>query len=578
MAIQDIDPRHLQETGRFKELDRLERYYRGTQYDNCHDLVEWDNDSVPMRSRKPCIIYPLPRGAVDQVVRFALGEGRFPRIRAEVTEPEEEFAPQMALDEDSAESLGSSLEDLIRVSRFKSAARTSMRAGLRARTSVLTMGVRGGRFVFEHPSAKDCIPTFRDGDPSQPVESLIWSYQYDAIEPDETGHPKCVRYAFRRDYDAASITQYAPAKVEPGRDIKWSVESVTAHGLGECPIIWTRNMCEDTGTEIDGVSLYDGLLDEFDALNRSLSQRHRGLEVLGVPQPYETNVQDGDGPGQAGRTAAVRPSESRAPTGPAGYSKLRQRGGNPARKTGAQHMWSYEGGAELGLLETTGKAFEVASKHVDDIRGRLLEAMTVIIVDHMQVAGKGDMSAKALSLMYAPMLALVDELREWWWSHFIEPAVEMMLRIASRLGPKRLLVKGAASLSDVLAKRDVTLDGGLTMWSPPRLSPLWGAYFAAGPDDTKTSAEAARTALDGKLISKRTAVRWVADDFGIGDVEEELEAIAEEAAEAQAQALAMMPEPGEDPAKEDQPIPGGKPGKPSAPKPEVAKPAKGEDD
>lgn len=547
--LQDIDPQFLHCTERYKQLRQLERYLEGTQYE---ELTGWydETSNAPLRERAPCVIYPLPKAAVNQAVRFAIGEGKFPRLKVEEVEAADALTPELVLSKDDADQLTSSIDDLVLRGRLKSMFRTTMRRGLSARTGVTILSVREGRFHFEHPHAKDCVATFKNDDPDSDVLSLVWSYQFDQVERGDDGKPVSQRYAFRRDYDEINVTEYEDAKVETGKLIVWVVKNQRPHGLGYCPVDWTRNMPQECGSSLDGVSLYDGLLDELDALNYSLSKRHMGLEILGTPQPYETGVDDGDGPGATGRTAAPQPKDVRA----RGYSNpsADARRSVAARRSGAQYVWSYSGeGVKVGLVETTGKAFEVTSAHVNDIRSRLLEAMDVILLDPTTVAGKGDMSAKALSLMYAPLLALVDELREWWWEQSLNNILSMMLRAVAALG-EGILVKGAKRLVEILKRRTIKVDG-VDVWIPPTITPLWGEYFAPSAEEVKTNVDTATAAADGGLVSKSTAARFVANHFAVADIEAEQEQVDEEKAKAVEDAQAMMP------AQPGQPQPGKQP-------------------
>lgn len=535
MAIQDVDPQYLPLTSRYAQLATLGAYFDGTQYKG-RGLKPWRDDSVPMAEREPSIVYPLPKAAVNQATNFAVGDGKFPQIKCEEIEADA-IAPVLAMAKEDAEDVTKAIADLVSSSRLQSAVRRAMRKGLSARTACLVMSVRDGLFAFEHPDPKDCVPIFADG-PDSRVTALVWSYEYEETVADNDGKPRCVRMRFRRDYNDTSVIEYEPEEVKHGDRAEWRVSRVEAHGLGFCPVFWVRNLDGHAPQSIDGVSLYDGLEDEIDALNRALSQRHHGLEILGVPQPYETGVDNGDGPGPAGRSAAPVPTNPKAPM--AGWSAPKGNAGAPARKGGAAHMWSYRGeGVEIGLLETTGKAFEVATEHVKDIRGRLLEAMNIVLLDAQSVAGKGDMSAKALSLMYAPMLALVDEIRETWWARCIKPIVERMLEVVSKLPVGSVFVCGASRIAAVLAGRRVAMADGSEAWIAPRIEPLWGSYFAPSAEDAKVEVETAATALEKKLVSAETATRYVASCFGIGDVEQEREEIEEEAAEAAEQAMAV---------------------------------------
>lgn len=541
--LQDVDPQYLCETPRYREMARLESYFDGSQYDCNPKLKPWTDDSVPMRERRPDIVYPLPKAAVNQAVRFALGDGKFPKLRVEQSETEDEFAPELAVTLEESKALTKSIDDMASKSCLASATRTAMRRGLSARTACLTLSIRNGRFRFEHPSAKDCIPYFADGDPLSPVTGMTVVKQYDDIEADRQGRPQHKRKFFRRDYTDTHIIEFQPAEVFPGKRIDWIERERIAHDLGECPVIWVPNMAFAGCEGIDGVSLFDGLLDEFDALNRALSQRHHALEILGVPQPWESGVKKGEEPGAVGRTAAPAPTEKRAPSGYSSPSEVQ----DGARKAGARHIWTYRGeNAKAGLIETTGKAFEVVSRHIDDIRSRLLEAMDVILLDPTAVAGKGDMSAKALALMYAPMLALVDELREWWWEHCIRPAIEMMLRIVERRGSRGIHVKGARALESALQRRSVAVEDGTRIFVPPAISPLWGAYFAQSAEEAKSETDTASAAKKAGLITQKTATSYVASTFGIADVDAELEELEEDVEKAAEMAPPATDQPNED--------------------------------
>lgn len=523
--LQDIDPQHLASTARYAKLSRLEAYLAGTQYDNLPDWHDERNDT-PLRERRPCVIYPLPKAATNQAVRFTIGEGKFPRLKIDQVDASDTFGEQFAISADESPLLTKAVEDIVIRSRLRSALRVMMRRGLSCGTGVVVLSVHMGRFHFEHPRAKDCVPTFECDSPELPVKSLVWTYAFDAVVKGVEGKPTTQRFQFRRDFTETEVIEYEDVPIEVGsrKPIEWREKSRTVHGLGFCPVVWTRNLPDECGSDIDGVAIYDGLLDELDALNFALSQRHMGIEVLGTPQPYETGVADDDGPAATGRTAAPVASDRRSP-----YSKPGERGSSSvaARKGGARYLWSYKGdGVKVGLVETTGQAFEVASAHVDDIRSRLLEAMDIILLDPTSVAGKGDMSAKALVLMYAPMLALVDELREWWWEHALQPILSMMLRAVAVLGDG-MLVKGARQVSQLLQRRSIMVDGQL-VWEPPTITPLWGDYFAPSAEDVFKTTQSAAMAHKAKLVSASTATRFVASMYGVADVEDELVAIMSE--------------------------------------------------
>ncbi len=182
-------------------------------------------------------------------------------------------------------------------------------------------------------------------------------------------------------------------------------------------------------------------------------------------------------------------------------------------------------------METTGAAFDAASKHVADIRSRILETMDVVLMDSGQIAGKGEMSAKALALLFSPLLALVDELRDCWWSTGLAPILGMILRITLALGGQGLLVPNANQVAGICRRflRDFADPnnpalGSVKVWTNPKILPSWGAYFSPTNDEIGTLVEATAAAKAGGLIGAETAKRNVAPYFGETETDDDDEA------------------------------------------------------
>ena len=527
----DLQPEQFASTRRYKALARYQAYLDGKQYEGRPDF--WtgtgsNNRRVPLRERAPCIIYPLPRAAVNQCTRFTFGEGRFPEVKVEPIEPDDALSPGLTLTDDEAATLTQFCAGVIEQGNLKPRMRAILRRGLSVGTAVAIVAIREGRIALDLPHAQDCWPTFRT-DCASAVTRLVWAYGFDKPVLDAAGNVTYKRHFFRRDIDEIGVTAYEDAPVEVGRRIEWTVDETQSyqHGLGFCPVLWMRNLADEYGGSIDGTSLYAELEDEFDALNFALSQRHRGLVYFGTPQPWETGVEDGDGPGTTGQTAAPRggkPGYSPAQEGPFGVTP------EAARKAAPDQVWSFSGkDVRIGLLETTGASFKVATDHVLDIRSRLLEAMDVILLDPQSVAGKGDMSAKALTLMYAPLLALVDELRQCWWTYGLGALITMVLRVVTQLDGRGIYLSGATRAASILKRFLFTTDTGLRVWMPPTLTPTWGDYFSPSNGEISEAVNTAAKAKREKLVQAETATRYVGPYFGVTDAVAELEAIEEDA-------------------------------------------------
>lgn len=513
-------PEHFAKTPRYAALARLQSYVDGTQYDGRPDFFTGD---CPVRERKPCVIYPLPESAIDEATRFTFGEGRFPALCVRPVEANAAIAG-LALAKDAAELLESAIAEIAAQSNLRSVMRALLRCGLGTKSAPTIVCLRDGKFAVDMPRPQDCWPTYRrEGDPKSDVVAMTWCYQFSRLVADRNGEPTTAPHFWRRDVTALEFIDYEPALIETNKPIEWVEKGRTKHGFTRCPVIWMRNLPDQHCGDMDGTSLLDGQLDEFDALNFTLSQRHRGIDALGTPQPYETGVAENDGPAQDGRTAVE-------PTGPKGFSRG-SAGPAPhtiatrskaARVRAPNVIWRYEGvDVTVGLIETTGKAFEVASAHVDDISARCKQAMGVVLANAADTLGKGDMSAKFLALVYAPLLALVDELRECWGDHLVA-LLELMLRGVMDCGGAGLLIPQAAQVASLLKGRVVvTTDGPI--WVAPRIDLNWGAYFSPSNDDVKTDVEAAAKAVESKLVPPREATTYVAPNFGLRDIDEALE-------------------------------------------------------
>lgn len=516
-AAVTIPPHLIQHTSRSRKLRRLRAYYDGTQYDGMPDFwtgVAANGETVPMRERAPSVNYRLARNAVNEAVKFSLGEGRFPRIRVE---PEEQAYPGLTLSAAEAKRLSVFIGKLAEHALLQPAWSEALAHGLSTGTAVEIVSLRDGCFHSETIRAEHCEPKFSA---SGEVESVTVCYQYTVTE--HIGGQLIDRlYHYRRDIDSMRDVTYKPVLVEgPTQTPEWTVDVETLHEFGFCPVNWARNGRRSGCADVDGVSIYDGDEDEIDALNRALSQRDRGINYWGCPQPWETGVSDGAGPAATTRIARA-PKRDDSAKREAYFSPHDA----PARRGGVDEVWSYESHeTRLGLLETTGTAFEAATKHVNDLRGRLTESMSVVLPDHATIAAKGNVTARLLTLMYAPLLGLVDRIRESWWPGFFCRSLSMRLRMIAQLGQTAtILVPGSSEIAPILAR--FLIDG---RWLAPTMKPLWGAYFSPSSAETVESVKAAADALTAGLISRRTACEYVADDFGVQDVDEELASVESE--------------------------------------------------
>ena len=525
-----IPPHLLHQTKRYEELSRLRAYYRSEQYKGRPDFwtgLTANSAVVPLRERAPCVVYPLAKIATNRIATFTFGTSQFPKIQVDSAEDSDDVGS--AITDANATDLEKAIESIIKTCHVRARISDAMQIALSQRTVAILFSIKKGKIDIQNVSSADCIPEFIDDDPSLGVKRLVWCYQYQKNVV-ENGAITSKAFWFRRDYDENYVVVYTDIPVEPGKDPEWQIdtEKTKAHNFGFCPVLWVRN-CPESSSSVDGVSIYDGLLNELDALNFALSQRHRGITFFGTPQPYETGVDQSDGPGAKGRTSSRGYSPDDKSTSPFGASA---QDSDAARKMAPDYIWSYEGtDVNVSLLETTGKAFEVATLHVDDIRSRLSEAMSVILAGPQDALsdGVGGLNAKLLAMLYAPMLAYVDNIRDTvWWPEGLLAVISMCLRIIEAVNGEGVYIKGIKKALPVLKSFRVEVEDGSTVWMVPQLEPLWGDNFSPSNEEIAQGTTAAAAAVTSGLISKESGTRFVAPYFGISSVEDETDKLETE--------------------------------------------------
>jgi hypothetical protein len=511
-----MKPEFICKLGRYRSLSRLRAYYDSKQYDGRPDFFTGRGASaevVPLRERKPCVIYPFGRAVTGQVARFTFGEGRFPSM----TIPPQRLYGGATVEPDDASDLETGIAALVEHCGVRPIMTALMKRALACGTSVAIFWIANGSIEAELPHAQDCLPEFEGGRPGAPLAKLTWCYKFEKDVDGERG-PERKKFWFRREVDAKAYYEWEPVAVDANKPtVDWGAPTVTPHLWGFVPALWVRNLDTIGNSDIDGVSIYDDLFDEIDALNFALSQRHRGITFFGTPQPYETGVEEDAAPEATGRKLK-------------GYNNGRPSKTEDARKMAPDQIWRYAGEkVTVGLLETTGKAFEVATLHVEDIRSRMLESISVVLANADQfIKNGGDMNAKFLVLAYAPMIALVGELREVTWWPALRSVVSMMVRMVTALRGQGLCIPNMEALATVAARFNVDTEVG-PLWMFPQITPVWGAFFEPTEDEIGKAVDTATKAKNGGLIQEKTAVQYVATHFGVADPQAELEELQKRA-------------------------------------------------
>lgn len=517
MAIPAAPLRALVEDERFRELDKREAYWRATQ-DN-GKRYNWDGEldsmsgvpiaagwSVPHRMRRPSTRFDMAKLIVARLTSMVFGQDRFPELRIEGDPEAEDYVRALAQE-----------------ARLPVRMHEARNLGGATGTAVLSFGFRDGKPRVRVHNAKHCqVLSWRDFDERRPAEVLkAYSSPRQVYDPS-------TRAMVRRDFwtvyywseQAEIIWRDIPQSVgEQPTWTSWPPASTTAHGFGFCPVYWIQNRpCSELP---DGEGDYEGQEGTFDEVNRLLSATTKGTRANVDP----TLVIKMD---PAANTGAVQKG-----TGNAIFSP---------------------GGAEY--LELKGTAVQAAERQLDRLRSGCLDVAGVVMADAEKLSGAAQ-SAKALEILYQPMLANCDVLREQYGEHGIRPMMIDMLTAARMFVAKEpvTLPDGSQVQAGVILppKVETTVDeaGNETVTTTERtpgtssnLTLNWRPYFSATWEDIVNAANGLKTASGGKaIISQRTGVQAIAPLVGIDNVDAELAKIEEEeeaAAEKQVDMFAQQ--------------------------------------
>jgi hypothetical protein len=548
-------------TPRYRWIDRLEAYVEGRQYAG---LAPWFADGVPLLDRAPCIVEPIAENAIESFVDLCLGEGRFPCITSHVDESDDLFDPRFGLSETDSEELDRAIQHIAKQANLEQTARDAMAWALGERSVAAIICVRDGKLAIDNEHAKSAEPTF---DPQRPTVVTKLEIRFPYIDTywndaEKKWKQRCLLY--RRVIDDKFDTVYKPIEAhesgeEPGPG-EWTPETQTEHGFTFCPVVWyahRKTVATDRG--FDGVSLHERQLDEIDALNRTLSQKHRAGLYCGDPQPIETGVAEDVNPAPMGQAAqGMKPyadASGRVLEDPATREQNQRwqtAGGGPAgRKRGPGVIWRYPNPAtKVEYLVLPPEALKVLEDEASALRGIIANAFSWVRSDpasmgegsHRQVS-LSNISGKALAWMYKRQTTACDTLRPDFWNGWLLPVVNMLLRAALSFATDKsrgeLYLPGLAKFPTLLARFEQDVAKGndqagkpvtVKQWFSPVLSPQWGPYFPPTEEDQKRVSDQTKQDHDSGFITKRTAVGKLAEFYGdIDNVDEYVKTLEDEA-------------------------------------------------
>lgn len=281
-------------------------------------------------------------------------------------------------------------------------------------------------------------------------------------------------YWFMRRWDTEAETWFLPWPVgfDPPGGPTIDIGRTLRHGLGFVPLVWIRNL--PGGDGVDGACTFRAAIETSIEIDYQLSQAGRGLTyssdpTLLIKEPATTDREIIKGAGNA-------------------------------------LVVSKDGDARL--LEIGGTAANAVIDYVRTLREFALESVhgNRSSADRIAAAQSG----RALELMNQGLIWLADNLRVSYGEHGLLPLLGMILKAAERY--------------------PLTVRGQPMPPIPPatRLSLGWPRWYPPTAADELAEAQTLATLGNARLISRETAIRSLADTYGIEAVPAELDRIAKD--------------------------------------------------
>lgn len=328
-----------------------------------------------------------------------------------------------------------------------------------------------GRFKIEVYKTKFCYPKWKEnGD----LEEVKIQYVYsDPSELDENGDPK--KKWYRIDIGENAEILYDNPEYndeEPIEEVQFNEVSRVEHGMGFVQGQYFRTDESDDGTGF--VSDILGFIDEF---NYSLSQSSQAVGYNQDPQLILTGIEEEE------LQNLIRSS---------------------------QKSWLLRKDSDGKFLESSLTGVDKAMTMRDRVRMDISDITRITLLDPEKIVGSAQ-SAKAMEILYGPLKDLVDELRTILGPQIRDLVLKMTMAVlhADSMGME----------TPVFIPHDYEVESMI-------VKVKWPPLFQQTLEDLEKKVRIATSAASGRLISERTATAFIAEDFGIEDIDLERELIA----------------------------------------------------
>lgn len=462
------------------------------------------NQTVGMSQRRPSVRSALCSLVVDDAVSFVFDETHFPRISSDDKELEQ------------------ILKDIVESSGLNLAMIQSARDGSVGSAALLVQLING-RFYFESLLTEFCTPVFN---PQSPNELLSIAEQYkvrgsELIAKGYTDVDESKEYYFRREWtltheivykpwiSSNSIKMSAPnweqmtyiafkngvasGKVDQNgkpilddaaTSLEIDYERSCEHNLGFVPIVWTKNLPGNIygvqGSAIDGACTFARAIDTTTELDYQLSQCGRGLKYSAEPILF---IKD---PSSLSQSGTIDKSNGGVIVG--------------------------DENSDAKMVEINGDGCKAVLEYAQMLREIALENIHGNRSSPKQSGFQ--QSGKAMEMYNHPLILLAGLLRISYGEGLLKPILYI--------------------ISKMIKQQDVIVNNKLVKANfneYATISLIWPQWFDPSIQDEQLLTTNVIAAKDAGLITHKTAVSNIADQFGVLNINDELAEIEIEQAQ-----------------------------------------------
>lgn len=363
------------------------------------------------------------------------------------------------------------LKSVVQVSRLYANILEPIRRELASGSVLVRFAIVNGQYKLEHFLGKWCYPEFDDN--GNLIGCRIRYIYEDEQDLDEKKNPK--KKWFQMELGPYTDIMYDnPEAKEQSEPVFQETERVE-HNLGFVQAEWLKP--NEKPNSFDGDCLIEPIMGFIDELNYSLSQSSNAVAYNQDPQLAVTNMDEDE------LETLIR-STTKA--------------------------WNLGKEGTATFLESQLDGVKTAMELRDKMKMNVQDLTRVIMLDPEKIVGNAQ-SAKAMEVLHGPLVELVEELR---------PQLEKHLNS---------LILKMAMTTLLLNERGEMVPIDIPQGYVPKSATIifvWPPIFPLTMEDLQKKVAIASSVAGANIISRETAMKWIAKDFGVEDIEEELAKIA----------------------------------------------------